>query len=57
MDEPTPAGTRQCSQCNGYGSSLHESADRCTRCNGTGLVPADSEPGRADGQEPEDRST
>lgn len=29
-----------CSHCNGFGSSLREESDRCTRCNGTGLAPA-----------------
>jgi len=28
----------ECSHCNGYGSSLKESADRCTKCGGSGLV-------------------
>jgi len=28
-----------CDHCNGYGSSLKEDADRCTKCEGTGLVP------------------
>ena len=28
---------QQCSHCNGFGSSLKEDDDRCTRCNGTGL--------------------
>src|SRR5262245_35587921 len=28
-----------CKQCNGYGSSLNETAARCTACGGTGLAP------------------
>ena len=28
---------RECSHCNGFGSSLKEDADRCTQCHGTGL--------------------
>ena len=28
----------QCPNCNGYGSSLKESSDRCTQCGGSGLV-------------------
>lgn len=31
-------GTHWCQHCNGYGSSLKEPGDRCTRCGGTGLV-------------------
>jgi hypothetical protein len=27
-----------CPDCNGYGSSLKESADRCSQCGGTGLL-------------------
>jgi DnaJ-class molecular chaperone len=33
-----PDGMRWCPHCNGYGSSLKEDAERCTRCAGTGLV-------------------
>lgn len=29
----------RCANCNGYGSSLKEEADRCTVCAGTGLKP------------------
>jgi hypothetical protein len=28
----------ECSHCNGYGSSLKEASDRCTRCGGSGLA-------------------
>lgn len=28
----------QCSHCNGYGSSLKEASDKCTRCGGSGIV-------------------
>jgi hypothetical protein len=27
-----------CSHCNGYGSSLKDDADRCSRCGGTGIA-------------------
>jgi DnaJ-class molecular chaperone len=30
----------QCEYCNGYGSSFKESAERCTKCNGTGIKPS-----------------
>jgi RecJ-like exonuclease len=33
-----PAGTEWCPECNGYGSSLMEETERCTRCGGSGLV-------------------
>jgi DnaJ-class molecular chaperone len=33
-----PAGTEWCPECNGYGSSLMEETDRCTRCGGSGLI-------------------
>jgi DnaJ-class molecular chaperone len=29
---------QECDQCNGYGSSLKEEADKCTKCKGTGLI-------------------
>jgi DnaJ-class molecular chaperone len=28
----------ECGHCNGYGSSLKEEADKCTKCGGTGLI-------------------
>ncbi len=31
-------GVRWCPHCNGYGSSLKEHAERCSRCAGTDLV-------------------
>jgi hypothetical protein len=31
-------GTEWCPECYGYGSSLFEETERCTRCGGTGLV-------------------
>ena len=37
-----PEGMRWCPHCNGYGSSLKESAGRCSRCAGTGLVVDDA---------------
>ena len=33
-----PDGTEWCPECNGYGSSLAEETERCTRCGGGGLV-------------------
>jgi DnaJ-class molecular chaperone len=36
-----PAGMTWCPNCNGYGSSLAEGSDRCSRCGGTGLIPDD----------------
>jgi hypothetical protein len=38
MMNPEAHGLTQCPHCNGYGSSLKETADRCTFCGGTGLV-------------------
>lgn len=37
-----PEGMRWCGHCNGYGSSLKESAGRCSHCAGTGLVVDDA---------------
>ena len=37
-DPLIPAGMEPCGHCNGYGSSLKETSDRCSRCGGTGLV-------------------
>jgi hypothetical protein len=46
-------GTEWCRDRNGYGSSLFEETERCTRCGGNGLVmaahPREQE---ADGHEP-----
>jgi DnaJ-class molecular chaperone len=42
-DGPEAHGLEQCRHCNGYGSSLKEASDRCTRCGGTGLVPLGSQ--------------
>lgn len=38
-----PEGMKECPHCNGYGSSLHEDGARCSRCGGSGLVPADGD--------------
>lgn len=38
MMNPEKFGLVQCTQCNGYGSSLKEDSDRCTKCGGSGLV-------------------
>jgi DnaJ-class molecular chaperone len=35
---PEKYGLEECPHCNGYGSSLKESADRCTVCGGDGLL-------------------
>jgi DnaJ-class molecular chaperone len=37
---PEAHGLVECPHCSGYGSSLKESADRCTRCGGSGLMTA-----------------
>jgi DnaJ-class molecular chaperone len=48
-----PDGTEWCPECNGYGSSLFEETERCTRCGGSGLVMvADASEQQANGQEP-----
>jgi len=33
-----PQGAEWCPECNGYGPSLMEETERCTRCGGSGLV-------------------
>lgn len=52
MSEPSPVdimmnpekhGYTMCDHCNGYGSSLKEEADRCTKCGGSGLVQTEEE--------------
>jgi DnaJ-class molecular chaperone len=43
MLDPAKYGYVQCGHCNGYGSSLKESAPKCTRCGGLGLVKTDKE--------------
>ncbi len=43
LDGPEAHGLEVCTRCNGYGSSLKEESDRCTRCGGTGLVPRGSQ--------------
>ena len=35
---PEQHGLEFCPHCDGYGSSLKEPDDRCTKCNGTGLL-------------------
>jgi len=48
-----PDGTEWCPECNGYGSSLSEETDRCTRCGGSGLVMvADERDQETNGHEP-----
>ena len=31
-------GLMECPNCNGYGSSLKEHCDKCTKCGGSGVV-------------------
>jgi len=38
MMNPEKHGLVQCDHCNGYGSSFKESSDKCTKCDGSGLV-------------------
>ena len=38
MLDPEKYGYIQCKNCNGYGSSLKESSDKCSVCGGSGLV-------------------
>ncbi len=38
LDGPETHGLEVRWHCNGYGSSLEEEPNRCTRCGGTGLV-------------------
>jgi hypothetical protein len=48
-----PDGTEWCPECNGYGSSLMEESERCTRCGGSGLVMiANERAQQANGREP-----
>jgi len=35
---PQKYGLEQCPHCNGYGSSLKEKDDRCTKCGGSGMM-------------------
>jgi hypothetical protein len=37
--DPDKYGYFQCDRCHGYGSSLQEQEDKCTKCNGLGVVP------------------
>ena len=43
MLDPEKYGYKICSNCNGYGSSLKEDSDRCTKCGGWGLVKKEKE--------------
>jgi len=38
MLDPQKYGYSQCPHCNGYGSSLKESSNTCSKCGGSGLV-------------------
>lgn len=35
---PEKYGYVECKHCNGYGNSLKESALKCTKCGGLGLI-------------------
>ena len=52
-DPLIPAGMALCDHCNGYGSSLKQASDRCTRCGGSGLVTSGErgQPGRGDSEQ------
>jgi len=39
---PDKYGYIECNNCNGYGSSFNEPAERCTVCDGLGVVKKDS---------------
>ncbi len=43
MLDPAKHGLEECKHCNGYGSSLKESARTCSRCDGSGLVAVGSQ--------------
>lgn len=36
--DPEQFGDEVCLNCNGYGSSLMEASDRCSKCGGSGVV-------------------
>lgn len=38
MFEPEKYGYKVCGHCNGYGSSLKEESDKCTKCGGRGII-------------------
>lgn len=42
----TEHGMEICGHCNGYGSSLKEPDDKCTKCGGSGLVKQKKEKGK-----------
>ena len=35
---PATSAVGYCPHCNGYGSSLKEESDRCSRCGGSGVA-------------------
>ncbi len=41
MSNPAAHGLEECPHCNGYGRSLKDpqGVDRCTKCDGSGLLP------------------
>ena len=47
--DPEAYGLEICTNCAGFGSSLHEGQRRCSECNGNGLVQAEVSELRAGG--------
>ena len=45
--DPEKHGYKVCDHCNGYGSSLHEEMERCSKCGGKGLVKNNSKKEKA----------
>jgi DnaJ-class molecular chaperone len=43
MLNPEEHGYAECNHCNGYGSSLKETSDKCTKCGGAGLLKKEEE--------------
>jgi len=43
MLNPEEHGYVECNHCNGYGSSLKETSDKCTKCGGAGLLKKEEE--------------
>ena len=38
LSDPEQYGYKVCKHCNGYGSSLYEEHETCTKCGGLGLI-------------------
>ena len=47
ISNPAAHGLQECPHCTGYGSSLKdpEGVDKCTQCEGSGLIPIPKESG------------